>query len=174
MNRGSEEGGGLTEVGGHGFFMAYSHVGHDCRVGEHVIFANCATLGGHCVIGDHVFMGGLSAVHQFSWIGAYALIAGLTTVRRDVIPFARAYGNVGRLNGINSVGMQRRQFSRETIREVRQAYRVLFHGDGLLQEKIEAVEKTYGADVGVAAILAFIRAPRKRPLSVPRAGLAED
>src|SRR5882672_1966704 len=92
MNIGTEDGLGLTEVGDRGFFMAYSHVGHDCRVGHDVTFANAATLGGHCTIGDHVFMGGLSAVHQFTRIGAHAMIAGMTGLRSDVIPFAVATG----------------------------------------------------------------------------------
>ena len=174
MNRGSEDGGGLTEVGDHGFFMAYSHVAHDCRVGRHVVFANCATLGGHCVIGDHVFMGGLAAAHQFTWIGAHAMISGLTGVRGDVIPFARAYGAVGRLGGVNSVGMQRREFPRESIRAVRSAYRMLFAGEGQLASRLAAVETAHGNDACIAMILGFIRAPRKRPLCAPRGSRREE
>src|SRR5262249_30545470 len=105
MNIGTEDGGGLTQVGDRGLFMANSHVAHDCRVGSDVIFANCATLGGHCDIGDYVFIGGLSAVHQFSHIGAHAMISGMTGIRSDVIPFGLAAGPFARLSGINVVGM---------------------------------------------------------------------
>ena len=164
MNRGTEDGGGVTEVGEHGFFMAYSHIAHDCRVGHHVVFANCATLAGHCVIGDYVVIGGLAALHQFTWIGAHAMISGITGIRGDVIPFGRAVGASARLNGINSVGMQRRQFSRESIRAVRNAYRMLFRGEGELASRVQAVEQAQGDDPAVALILEFIRAPRKRPL----------
>ncbi len=134
MSCGTEDGGGLTEVGEHGFFMAYSHVAHDCKIGHHVVFANSATLAGHCIIGDYVVIGGLTAVHQFSWIGAHAMISGITGIRGDVIPFGRAAGAKARLSGINAVGMQRLQFSRESIRAVRSAYRMLFLGDGQLAE----------------------------------------
>jgi UDP-N-acetylglucosamine acyltransferase len=174
MSRGSEEGGGLTEVGDHGFFMAYSHIAHDCRVGNHVIFANNATLAGHCVVGDHVFIGGLTAVQQFGWIGAHAMVGGLTGVRTDIIPFAIASGDGPRLTGINTIGMQRRNFSKETIRTVRAAYRLLFFGEGLLQARIAAAEQAHASDPAVAAILEFIRAPRKRPLAHPRSGASED
>ena len=77
INAGTEDGGGLTEIGDRGFFMASSHVAHDCHVGNDVVFANCATLGGHCIVGDYVFMGGLAGVHQFTRIGSHAMIAGL-------------------------------------------------------------------------------------------------
>ena len=119
MNIGTEDGGGVTEVGERGFFMAYSHVGHDCQVGNDVVFANSATLGGHCVIGDHAFIGGLSAVHQFPHVGAHAMIGGLTGLRADVIPFGLASGAFARLSGMNMIGMRRRKFAAETIRAVR-------------------------------------------------------
>ena len=111
MNIGTEDGGGVTEVGERGFFMAYSHVGHDCRVGNDVVFANCATLGGHCAVGEHVFIGGLSAAHQFTRIGDHAMISGLSGLRGDVIPFGIAAGAFARLSGVNVVGMKRRKFS---------------------------------------------------------------
>jgi len=90
MNVGTMKGGGRTRVGSRGFFMAYSHVGHDCIVGDDVIFANSATLGGHCEIGDFVYFGGLSAAHQFVRIGRQAMIAGVSGVRGDVIPYGLA------------------------------------------------------------------------------------
>ena len=174
ISRGSEDGGGLTEVGDHGFFMAYSHIAHDCRVGRHVIFANSATLAGHCVVGDHVFIGGLTAVQQFGWIGSHAMVGGLTGVRTDVIPFAIASGDGPRLTGVNTIGMQRRNFSKEAIRTLRAAYRLLFFGKGLLQERIAAVEAAHAGDPAVATLLEFVRAPRKRPLAQPRLGAPED
>jgi UDP-N-acetylglucosamine acyltransferase len=174
MNTGTEEGGGVTTVGERGFFMAYSHVGHDCRVGNDVVFANCATLGGHCVIGDHVFIGGLSAVHQFTHVGDHAMISGVTGVRGDVIPFAIADGSFARLSGVNVVGMRRRKIPAETIRAVREAYRLLFFGEGVLARRVEAVESSFGADPAVAQIVAFVRAARDRPLCYPARAARAD
>jgi UDP-N-acetylglucosamine acyltransferase len=167
MNIGTEDGGGVTEVGERGFYMANSHVGHDCRVGREVMFANGATLGGHCIVGDYVFIGGLSAVHQFSRIGSHAMIAGLTGVRADIIPFGFAIGSVGQLAGLNAIGMKRRKFSRESIHAVRKAYRMLFFGEGTFASRIDVVEAELGADAAVAAILAFVREGGSRPLCHP-------
>jgi UDP-N-acetylglucosamine acyltransferase len=170
MNIGTEDGGGGTEIGERGFYMANSHVGHDCRVGREAVFANGATLGGHCVIGDYVFIGGLSAVHQFSRIGSHAMIAGLTGVRADVIPFGFAIGSVGQLAGLNVIGMKRQKFSRESIHAVRKAYRMLFFGEGTFASRIDVVEAQLGADAAVAAILAFVREGGSRPLCHPGGG----
>ena len=168
MNIGTEDGGGLTEIGERGFYMANSHVGHDCRVGREVVFANGATLGGHCAVGDYVFIGGLSAVHQCSRIGSHAMIAGLTGVRSDIIPFGFAVGSLAHLAGLNVVGMKRRKLSRQSIHAVRKAYRTLFFGEGTFASRIGIVEAELGAEPAVAAILAFIREGGTRPLCHPR------
>ena len=167
MNTGTEDGGGVTEVGARGFFMANSHVGHDCLVGNDVVMANCATLGGHCIVGDHVFIGGLSAVHQHTRIGAHAMIGGVSGVREHVIPFGLAAGSFARLSGINVVGMKRRKFSSETIRVVRFAYRLIFFGNGGMAERLEDVESKYGNNESVAQIVAFIRNKGRRAICHP-------
>jgi UDP-N-acetylglucosamine acyltransferase len=172
MSVGTLAGGGVTEVGDHGLFMAYAHVAHDCRVGNHVVFANCATLAGHCQIGDHAFLGGLTAILQNSRIGAHAMLGGLSGVRADVIPFALVYGVTARLAGINVVGMRRRNFSRESIAAARKAYRMLFLGSATLKERIENIDAELGSDPAVAQMLAFIRAGASRPLCRP--GRAAD
>src|SRR5579883_703096 len=167
MSIGTENGRGITEVGDRGFFMAYSHVAHDCRIGNDVVFANCATLGGHCVVGDHVFIGGLTAAHQFTHIGAHAMIGGASGLRGDVIPFGLAAGSFARLSGVNVVGMKRRKFSPESIRAVRSAYRSLFFGEGSLARRLDATQAKFGHDPDVAEIVAFVRDKRDRPLCAP-------
>ncbi len=167
MNIGTKDGRGVTEVGERGFYMAYSHVGHDCRVGPDVIFANSATLGGHCEVGEFVFMGGLSAVHQYTRIGPHALIAGVSGLRSDVIPFGVAAGVFARLRGINLVGMRRRKFAAESIRAVRSTYRILFLGKGKLSDRIEEASARYGSDPAAAQIVAFVRDRRDRALCLP-------
>jgi UDP-N-acetylglucosamine acyltransferase len=164
MNAGTEDGGGLTEIGERGFFMANSHVAHDCHIGSDVVLANCATLGGHCVLGDHVFMGGLSGAHQYTRIGSHAMIAGLTGVRSDVIPFGLAGGAFARLSGINVFGMKRRKLPLETVSAVRAAYRLIFFSEDKMAQRLENVEAKFRDNEAVAQIIAFIRDGGNRPL----------
>jgi len=164
INAGTEDGGGVTEVGDRGFFMANSHVAHDCHVGHDAVFANCATLGGHCIVGDYVFMGGLSGAHQFTRIGSHAMIAGAAGVRGDVIPFGLAAGPFARLRGLNLVGMKRRKFPTDTVRTLRVAYRMLFFGKDVMERRLEVVESKFGDNEAVAQIVAFIRNAGSRPL----------
>jgi UDP-N-acetylglucosamine acyltransferase len=167
MNLGTEDGGGVTRVGDRGFFMAYSHVAHDCQVGNDVVFANAAEVGGHCVVGDGVVIGGLSAVHQFTRIGTGAMIGGMSGVRADVIPFGLANGVYANLAGLNLVGMKRRKFARERIHAIRRAYRQLFHGPGNFAARLDAVAYEFAADEFVMQIVTFIREADSRPLCHP-------
>jgi len=160
---------GVTSVGDRCFFMANSHVAHDCVVGNNVTFANGATLGGHCEVGDLVFLGGLSAVHQFTRVGESAMIGGVSGVRGDVIPFGLANGDMARLDGINVVGMKRRQFAREWIHAVRSVSRILFDRDrGLLSERIADAEAQFPGVEPVQKIVAFMRNAGERPICWPR------
>lgn len=167
FNAGTAGGRGITTVGDRGYFMANSHVGHDCLVGDDVIFANGATLGGHVVVGDHTFIGGQSAVHQFVRIGPHAMIGGVTGQAGDVIPFGITHGAYARLRGINLIGMRRRKFPAATIKAVGRAYRGLFYGDGDMRQRLAAVEAEWGQEPAVAQIIAFIRADRHRELCSP-------
>ncbi|MBI3704449.1 MAG: acyl-ACP--UDP-N-acetylglucosamine O-acyltransferase [Rhizobiales bacterium] len=165
MNTGTEDGGGLTQVGDGCFFMVGSHVGHDCHVGNKVVFANNTVLGGHCGIGDNIVFGGGVAVRQFVRIGQGAMIVGLSGIRADIIPFGMAQGPLAYLVGLNVVGMRRRGLSKAEIHRVRAAYRAIFFGDGEFRARLDRVEADYGADALVAKIIAFIRAG-KRPLTM--------
>jgi UDP-N-acetylglucosamine acyltransferase len=164
MSTGTEDGGGLTQVGDRGMFMANCHVGHDCRVGSDVVMANSAGLGGHCVVGDHVFIGAMTGLHQYIRVGAHAMIGGASGVREDIIPFGLVAGSFARLSGINIVGMRRRKFSSDTIRNVRAAYRLLFLGNGTMAQRLDDAESRYGATEQVAQIVAFVRSKGRRPI----------
>jgi UDP-N-acetylglucosamine acyltransferase len=168
MNTGTVGGGGVTRVGKRGFFMAYSHVGHDCIVGDDVIFANSATLGGHCMVGDSVFIGGLTAVHQHSRIGSQAMVAGMTGVRGDVIPYGFATGQHAALEGLNVVGMRRRKFTRERLHRVRAFYQELFLGPGTFAERLTRLQSERDKDPAIADILDFLGNDAKRALVLPR------
>jgi UDP-N-acetylglucosamine acyltransferase len=167
MNSGSPKGGGLTKVGERGTFMNCAHVGHDCQVGNDVIFATSATLGGHCEIGDYVFIGGLSAVHQFTRIGPQVMVGGVCGVRGDVIPFGLVNGQYASLEGLNVVGMKRRNFTRERLAAVRSFYQKLFHGSGVFAERLAAAQPLADQDPAIAQILIFIGDARHRALCMP-------
>jgi UDP-N-acetylglucosamine acyltransferase len=168
MHTGTVLGGGLTQVGSDGLFMVASHVAHDCMVDDNVVMANNATLGGHVHVGSYVFMGGLSAVHQHTRIGRSAFIGGLAAVTKDVIPFGSVWGVYAHLEGLNLVGLKRRGFSREQVRDLRSAYRLLFAPEGTFQERIEDMSLEFAHSADAMEIVAFIRADANRPICLPR------
>ncbi len=175
MNTGTEGGGAETVVGDNCFFMACSHVAHDCRLGNNVTFANYVAIGGHCEIGDNVVMGGYATAHQFIRIGTGAMISGMSGVRGDVIPYALVSGSVARLAGLNRVGMKRRGIGLESRTAVQKAYRLLFQLDGdetedqgeTFARRLDAVEAQFGSDPVVAQIVSFVRHGSERGLCHP-------
>ncbi len=167
MNIGTEDGGGVTEVGDRCWFMAGSHVGHDCRIGNDVTVANDTVLGGHVAVGDQALLGGQSAVHQFVRIGEGAMLSGFSAIAADLIPFGFAIGQRGVLDGLNIVGLRRRGFARADIQRLRRFYRALFQGGGTFRERLAAAEPDFAGDALAAKIFAFIRAGGNRPLLMP-------
>jgi len=168
MNPGTDGGGLVTRIGSHGLFMAQAHVAHDCQIGDHVILANGATLAGHCEVGDYAILGGLSAVHQFVRIGEHAFIGGMSGVENDVIPFGMVVGPRASLKGLNVIGIKRRGLNRSQLKQLREAYDLLFAGEGTLAERTEKVEQAFANDESVNKIIEFIQADTSRSLSVPK------
>jgi len=164
INIGTEDDRGVTEIGDRCFFMAGSHVAHDCKVGSDVTFANNAVIGGHVSIGDHSFLGGQAAVRQFVRIGEGAMIVGLSGVRADIIPWGMAQGPLASLVGINVVGLRRRGFARPEILRLREVYRDLFLGSGMFRDRLARIEEDCSDDRLVGNMLAFIRCGT-RPLA---------
>jgi len=126
LNRGTTKDQGVTRIGHDNQFMAYAHVAHDCQVGNQCVLANNATLGGHVHLGDWVIMGGLSAIHQFCKVGAHAFIANNAAVTRDVPPYVMTVGQPAAAHSVNSEGLKRRGFSPEQVRNIRNAFRLLY------------------------------------------------
>lgn len=168
LHRGTVGGGGVTSIGDRCFIMSGSHVGHDCRLEEEVVLASNAALGGHVSIGRCVFLGGLAAIHQHVRIGAYAMVGGAAGVTKDIIPYGSAIGNHATLEGLNIIGMKRRGLSREAIHDLRRAYRMLFEGEDMFEDRLRAVEKELGARPEVMRILDFIKADAKRSVMAPK------
>jgi UDP-N-acetylglucosamine acyltransferase len=129
IHRGTEGGGGVTEIGDHNLFMAYAHIAHDCHVGDYTIFGNGATLGGHVTVEDHATISAFSGVHQFCRVGRHAFIGGFSVVTKDALPFAKTVGNRARIYGLNTIGLVRRKFSSDSITKLRRAYRYLLHSN---------------------------------------------
>lgn len=129
ISRGTAGGGGLTSVGANCLIMAYTHIGHDSAVGNGCILANAATLAGHVIVEDYAVVGALCPVHQFCRIGKYAYIGGGTTITQDVLPYSLT--SIARDNhayGLNKLGLERRGFTPEELKELRAAYRLLVSG----------------------------------------------
>ena len=126
LNRGTTKDQGVTRIGSDNLFMAYAHVAHDCQIGNQCVLANNATLGGHVHLGDWVIMGGLSAIHQFCKVGAHAFIANNAAVTRDVPPYVMTVGQPAAAHSVNSEGLKRRGFTPEQIRNIRNAFRLLY------------------------------------------------
>lgn len=161
VNRGTVSGGGVTRIGDHNLFMAYSHIAHDCQVGDHCVFANCASLAGHVQVGDYAIVAGLVAVHQFSRIGRCAMLAGGAKVAQDVPPFTLVQGDRARLFGLNVVGLRRRGLQLETLQALRGAYRELFQQGLPLRVALERTREVYQDVPEVQEIIRFIEASRR-------------
>lgn len=174
MHRGSDTAHGATTVGDNGFFLAYSHVAHDCIVGSNVTLTNGATLGGHCEVGDQVIVGGLTAVHQFVRIGRRAFLGGCSAVVGDVIPYGMAVGNRAKLRGFNIVGLKRAGMSRSELTTLRTAYNRLFSTERPLSENAELVRAQFAGSEAVIEIVDFITSRGKRHFAVPPLEGGED
>ncbi len=157
INRGTEGGGGITEVGEENFLMAYTHVAHDCKTGKRVILANNATLAGHVIIGDYATVGGLVAIHQFVRIGDYAYIGGKSAVVKDVPPYVIAAGDRASLRGLNSVGMQRSGITAEAVSSLKKAYRIVFRIGLTLNEAVERLKAEVNPLPEVVNFIKFIQ-----------------
>ena len=161
INRGTEFGGGVTDVGEENLLMAYVHIAHDCQTGRKVILANNATLAGHIVIGDFVTVGGLVAIHQFVRIGDYAYIGGKAAVVKDIPPFVIASGDRAKLFGLNNVGLKRQGFSKETLTQLKKAYRIIFRIGLTLNEAVERVKAEVEQIPEVVNLIDFIQSSQR-------------
>jgi UDP-N-acetylglucosamine acyltransferase len=161
IHRGTEFGGGITQIGEACFLMAYTHIAHDCIIGRKVVMSNNATLGGHITIGDHATVGGLTAIHQFVKVGDYAFIGGKSAVVKDVPPFVIAAGDRAKLHGLNTVGLKRQGFSRKTLSELKKVYRIVFRIGITLNEAIERVNAEVEQIPEVVNFVEFIKSSER-------------
>ena len=161
INRGTQDGGGITRVGNDCLLMAYAHIAHDCILGNKVVMANNATLAGHVTIGNHATVGGLSAIHQFVRVGDYAFLGGKSVVVKDIPPFVLASGDRATLHGLNQVGLKRHGFSADTLKLLKKTYRLIFRIGLTLNEAIERVSAEVEAAPEVKAFIDFIKSSER-------------
>ncbi|MCJ8320550.1 MAG: acyl-ACP--UDP-N-acetylglucosamine O-acyltransferase [Colwellia sp.] len=140
IHRGTIQDNSLTQIGSNNLFMAYTHVAHDCIVGDNCIMANNASLAGHVHLGDNVIIGGMSGIHQFCHIGPHSFIAANALVLKDVPAFVMASGHPAKPFGLNSEGLKRRGFEKETIANIKRAYKQVYRKGLTVDEALESVK----------------------------------
>jgi UDP-N-acetylglucosamine acyltransferase len=141
IHRGTEGGGGLTKVGDDNLLMAQAHIAHDCVVGNEVIMANGVALAGHATVADKAYIGGYTGIHQFCSIGRESFIGGYSMVSKDVMPYSMNQGNHAKCFGLNSVGLKRRGYSRETLKKLRSAFHFLLSAKLNTTQAIEKIRE---------------------------------
>lgn len=171
IHPGSDAGEVVTRIGNDCYFMVGTHLAHEGQMGNNVVVSNGAQIGGNVTIGDYAVLGGLCAIHQHTRIGAHAFIGGMATVTTDVIPYGSVRGNAAHLAGLNIVGLKRRGFSKDKIRELRSAYRLLFAQEGTFSERLADVTKLYSDHELVMDIVEFISTKKNRSICMPRNGV---
>ena len=166
INPGTNGGGGITKVGNNCLFMVSAHIAHDCYVGDNVILANSVPLGGHAYIEDNVIIGGNSAVQQFTRVGRSAMIGGMCGVVRDIIPYAMVHGNRSKLQGLNLIGLRRKNIPNKDIMILNDAYKEIFKNENLT-DNLNNLNKDLRKHKLVSEVLNFIEKDKKRPICTP-------
>lgn len=146
-----------TVVGKNCWIMAYCHIAHDCVVGDNCVFSNNSTLAGHITVGDHVVLAGMAAIQQFCKIGSHAFVTGGSLVRKDVPPYVKAGREPLSYVGINSIGLRRRGFSTDKIREIQDIYRILYQKNYNNFQAVDIIEAEMEATPERDEILQFIK-----------------
>jgi len=157
VHRGSLKGRGTTMLGQRNYIMAYAHVGHDCVLGDDVIVSSQAGLAGHVEVEERAVIGGQAGIHQFVRIGKYAMVGACSAVSQDIPPFMMANGNRARCYGLNTVGLRRHGVSEQTVRQLKQAYRLIFHSKLNTSQALERVATEVGSCPEVEHLIHFIK-----------------
>ena len=162
VSRGTKKGGGKTSLGNDNFFLAYSHVGHDCAIGSENLFVNGATLAGHVTVEDYATIGAFSPVHQFCRIGRYAYIGASTVITQDVPPFSKIVTERETQNfGINTIGLERKGFSPERMQALKRAYRLLLRSKMNTSQALAEMKRTLDDSADVRELIKFIESAER-------------
>ena len=166
VNPGTKGGGGLTKIGNNCLFMVSSHIAHDCLVEDNVILANNVPLGGHAHIEENVIIGGNSAVQQFTRVGKSSMIGGMCGVVRDIIPYAMVHGNRSILQGLNLIGLRRKNIPNKEILVLTEAYKEIFKDENLTTN-LKNLKQEFRKNDLVNDVVKFLEKDKKRPICTP-------
>ena len=166
INTGTIQGGGVTKVGNNNLIMIGAHIAHDCIIGNNIVMANNSAVAGHAKIEDFVIIGAKCGIQQFTRIGKMAMIGGMTGVSRDVIPYGLSTGNRNYLNGINVIGLRRKNIPNKEIMTLSNAYKEIFKSKNL-SEKLSKLNGKFKENILVKEVLEFINKDKKRPICTP-------
>jgi UDP-N-acetylglucosamine acyltransferase len=162
VSRGTQKGGGKTSLGNANFFLAYSHVGHDCVIGSNTLFVNGATLAGHVTVEDFATIGAFCPVHQFCRIGRYAYIGASTVITQDVPPFSKIVTERETKSfGINTIGLERKGFSAERLQSLKRAYRLLQRSKMNTSQALAEMRKTLADSADVQELIRFVESAER-------------
>jgi len=161
FNRGTVGGGSLTSVGDDNLFMTQTHVAHDCIVGSHNIFANGASLAGHVTLYDHTTLGAYVGVHQFCRVGSYAFVGAYSKVVKDALPYARTDGAEAKCYGANTIGLRRKGFTNEAIRDIQRAFRLLLASKLNTSQALEKIRAELAGSPEVDYLVGFIESSER-------------
>jgi len=157
ISRGTQKGGGVTTIGNGNFFLASSHVGHDCHIGNQTLFVNGATLAGHVTVEDFVTIGAFSPVHQFCRLGRYAYIGAATVITQDVPPYSLVVTErKTKTFGVNTVGLERKGFSKERLETLNRAFRLLLRSKLNTTQALAEMRAKLGGSEDVQELVRFI------------------
>jgi UDP-N-acetylglucosamine acyltransferase len=156
INRGTVQGGNITKIGNNNWIMAYVHIAHDCIIGNDNIFANNASLAGHVIIDDQVVLGGFTLISQFNYLGSHSFTAMGSVVSRNIPPYVLVSGHMAKPVGINVEGLKRRDFSEQQIRNIRQAYKVLYRSGYKVEDAIDKLQQIEQQQVEIELLLNFL------------------
>lgn len=161
IHRASVGGDSITEIGNDNFLMAYLHIAHDCKIGSSISMANATTLAGHVVVEDCAVIGGLVAIHQFTRIGAYSMVGGFSGVGQDIPPYTIASGSRVKLYGLNIIGLRRYGFEESLIKDLKQAYKILFRSKLTLSKAIDKVKLDIKQSKQLKHLIKFLKQNRR-------------
>jgi len=150
-----------TTVGNDNNFLAYSHIAHDCSIGNHVIFSNNGTVAGHVVVEDHVIIGGLSGIHQFCRLGLHSIVGGCTKIVQDLPPYMIADGQPAEVRGTNKIGLERHGFSVDQLKQLREAYRIIWRSNLNVKQACETIRSQLQQTAEIQRLLSFIEASQR-------------
>lgn len=148
--------GNETRVGDGNFLMAYVHIAHNCIVGNGTVISNLTTMAGHVTVEDNVRISGVIPIHQFVRIGAHSMVGGGSRVPKDILPYIRVAGSPLRVSGLNTIGLRRAGFDRETMKALHDAYRLIYRSNLNVSQAVERIKSEVPAIPEIQHLVEFI------------------